>query len=700
MAGTDFSHLTNDELIKGIKALDLPDYIRSKAYGVDVRETLAQMTEMTIQLGVNMGLSPDEALKWARKLQESVSQSEFDSWVATLLDGGPSIFMNTLNELKTTYPNGASGVALVRETDPAKIYVWNGSAWESFGDYQGIEIKDGTVTSSKIADDAITSSKTNFLTLDTTKNLFDGNFKPFNLSGTGTYTLTEDNSHYGVLIDVKPNTSYSLDILTTLPDFVKIATAKTKVSYGNLLDGGYSALLQSTQSFPTAILTRPEDRHIYIDFYSKPDFVKIVESEIKVEIEDGETYPIVPNKENLSVYSIDEVDDKLNNIEAEQVNFLGSTGNLFDGNFLKDKALKGDPGALTLASENGTGVACIPIKPNTTYSVLLDESTINADGYYYFKIGTDTRGYSVLVNATENTALNGSASRTITKEDTRVYTFTSGVNDQSLLVQAGKGKTQYVEVVEGVAEKVVFGTYDKVYTLANNIVNVENLKQKQNIVWFGDSLSALRQLPHRVADLTNNNITDVSFAGAVMTNHSNAMYMDMGVKSLTEQIIAKDFSKLDAAIELRRQSGYDVDKAMIPNSNNLKNVDWAIVDAVVILAGTNDFGGSEAPILDFENGISEIINNLSVINNSLEVYFITPPYRGDKQSNAHSNLTDYVDSTIKVVGEYGYPVFDFYRGSNVNQLNIGTFLNEDKLHQNDTGDALWANKISKFIKSN
>ena len=70
LAGTDFSHLTNDELIKGIQALDLPDYIRSKAYGVDVRETLAQMTEMTIQLGINMGLSPDDAMSWARKIQD------------------------------------------------------------------------------------------------------------------------------------------------------------------------------------------------------------------------------------------------------------------------------------------------------------------------------------------------------------------------------------------------------------------------------------------------------------------------------------------------------------------------------------------------------------------------------------------------------------------------------------------------------
>ena len=159
LAGTDFSHLTNDELIKGIRASNLPDYIRSKAYGIDVRETLAQMTEMTIQLGVNMGLSPDDALSWARKLQESISQSEFDSWVATLLDGGPSIFMNTLIELQTTYPNGAAGVALVRETDPAKIYVWNGTSWEDFGDYQGIAIKDGTVTTEKLAPKSVSFDK-------------------------------------------------------------------------------------------------------------------------------------------------------------------------------------------------------------------------------------------------------------------------------------------------------------------------------------------------------------------------------------------------------------------------------------------------------------------------------------------------------------------------------------------------------------
>lgn len=155
----DFSRISEDEKINGIKITNVPKYIREKAYLTDFSETLAQLAEMIIQLSVNLSLDPDEALEWARKLQQSISQSEFDSWVATLLDGGPSIFMNTLSELQSTYPNGAPGVALVRETDPAKIYVWNGTSWEDFGDYQGVEVKDKTVSTPKLADLAVTNQK-------------------------------------------------------------------------------------------------------------------------------------------------------------------------------------------------------------------------------------------------------------------------------------------------------------------------------------------------------------------------------------------------------------------------------------------------------------------------------------------------------------------------------------------------------------
>ena len=249
MAGTDFSHLTNDELIKGIKALDLPDYIRSKAYGLDVRETLAQMTEMTIQLGVNMGLSPDDALKWARKLQETVSQSEFDSWVATLLDGGPSIFMNTLSELQTTYPNGAAGVALVRETDPAKIYVWNGTAWEDFGDYQGIEVKDNSITSSKIVDGAVTSAKKTTL----------GELPMLLSSGSGTVVnLKTSERQIEIVGDLRV---FVRDKRYTIPsqtlDFSDMSSAAAVVFYYDTKDGSithYNGGLNITPSETSVLL--------------------------------------------------------------------------------------------------------------------------------------------------------------------------------------------------------------------------------------------------------------------------------------------------------------------------------------------------------------------------------------------------------------------------------------------------------------
>ncbi|WP_373754972.1 hypothetical protein, partial [Jeotgalibaca porci] len=205
----DFTHLSEDEKINGIKITSVPKYIREKAYLTDFSETLAQLAEMIIQLGVNLSLDPDEALEWARKLQESVSQSEFDSWVATLLDGGPSIFMNTLSELQTTYPNGGAGVALVRETDPAKIYVWNGTAWEDFGDYQGIEVKDGTITNQKYADKSITIDKTNFgemikINILTGYTVTNGYFDSDGVTRIGSTAYRSPTE----LIPVMPNTTY------------------------------------------------------------------------------------------------------------------------------------------------------------------------------------------------------------------------------------------------------------------------------------------------------------------------------------------------------------------------------------------------------------------------------------------------------------------------------------------------------------
>ena len=114
------------------------------------------------QLDKHIAAYEKDKITLGLQLEQTMTKSQFDSWVANLLDGGPTIFVNSLSELQTTYPNGAPGVALVGGTDPAKIYVWNGTAWADFGDYQGIEIKDGAITTSKIADGVINRGKTNY----------------------------------------------------------------------------------------------------------------------------------------------------------------------------------------------------------------------------------------------------------------------------------------------------------------------------------------------------------------------------------------------------------------------------------------------------------------------------------------------------------------------------------------------------------
>ena len=139
MSGTDFSHLTNDELIKGIKALDLPEYIRSKAYGVDVRETLAQMTEMLMQLAYNQGMNPQQAQEFVYRINNKINKGE--------------VSMTDLSqEVKEALTGGA--VAVVGEN---------------------------AVGTENLKNKAVTADKTDFLSVSPSQNLFDINDESYKM---------------------------------------------------------------------------------------------------------------------------------------------------------------------------------------------------------------------------------------------------------------------------------------------------------------------------------------------------------------------------------------------------------------------------------------------------------------------------------------------------------------------------------------
>lgn len=693
MVKRDFTHLTPDEKINGIKASKLPDHIRSKYHGEDVREALAQSTEMAIQLGINMGLSPDDALSWARKLQEAIPRSEFDSWVATLVDGGPSIFMNTLNELKATYPNGAAGVALVRETDPAKIYVWNGTAWEDFGDYQGIEIKDGTVTSSKIADDSITQSKTNFLTLDTSINLFGGDWENFGLPGN-TFAMTlgkRPQDIAGALVEVKPSTTYSIAAHPSFTGVSKFNTATKIMNVGETLNGAVSKVYGSVELL-TTFTTGPNDKYLYVGL-SNRTFLKIVESKTPQRVTDADEYPVVPN--GISIYSKREVDTRLTNQSADNMTFLKQTdGNLFDGNWVVGKTLGGGSEDLTLANMSGRDVAMIQVEPSTTYSVVLSDNQPADDGYYYFKVGTSSLPINDLKFATSNIAIDGI--KVAISIERLHYTFTTNATDKTLLILAGKNSHPYVEVTKGATTELKHNSYERHYTFKDNILI--NKTNKKKWVFFGDSLVQLKKLPERVSEIIGEDITDVSFAGGALTRHKT-YYNAQSVLTLTDQIIAGDFTPLNTALNEAEADGQNVSAKRI-NQTNLTNTDFSKVDGVIVLAGTNDYGGARHPIDQFEANVRVLIENFAEINPKMEVYFVTPPFRVEWNNPAYPHdLKEYIAVIKELCTEYNLPCKDLFHEAGVNQFNHTAYLTTDGLHQNEVGDDLFAEKIAKFLMS-
>lgn len=345
----DLTHLTPDEKINGIGSLKVPNYLRNKVHGQDVRETMAQLAEMIIQFAVNLGLDPDEALEWARKLQESVSQSEFDSWVATLLDGGPSLFFETKAALIAKYPNGAPGVALVRETDPAKIYVWNGTSWEDFGDYQGIEIKDETVTSGKLARKAVTPFTTSFISNTNNLHNYKTDMLLKTLDGATGNLSNSSNNNTSSNKEVKPSTLYSIKYIAVIVEF----DANFNFIRNTFYD---TAQRLQKQSFTTQANTK-------IVRYSYPkEFANRVifsEGDSLVDVEAGYLLPFFKAQDYV---------DKSIKLDKHVAN-LEVTNNLVNlGTEIKSKTFDLTTGAI-IDSTTNTIVEKFRVKPATSYFV-------------------------------------------------------------------------------------------------------------------------------------------------------------------------------------------------------------------------------------------------------------------------------------------------------------------------------------------
>jgi S-adenosylmethionine/arginine decarboxylase-like enzyme len=81
--------------------------------------------------------------------EQKADVAYLETVLSNVLDGSPTGTFTTLAALRERYPNGASGVFLVLEGASAEaghIYYWDGTVWQDAGVYQGIELKDGSLT--------------------------------------------------------------------------------------------------------------------------------------------------------------------------------------------------------------------------------------------------------------------------------------------------------------------------------------------------------------------------------------------------------------------------------------------------------------------------------------------------------------------------------------------------------------------------
>lgn len=662
MVKRDFTRLTPDEKINGIKATKLPDHIRTKYHGEDVREAIAQSTELTIQLGINMGLSPDDAILWARKLQEAIPRSEFDSWVATLVDGGPSIFMNTLNELKTTYPNGAAGVALVRETDPAKIYVWNGTAWEDFGDYQGIEIKDGTVSSSKIVDGAVFPKKLVGEYDIKGENLYHPsdmiNGKYLNVEGV----IKNDPTTSMATVNVSPNNVYS---------FWRKANRWLPVDGGPLVLTKFDG---SKENIDASTLTKGIYLgYTYVVFKTDSDTVS-VSFNIKVNLFDSsdttilvEGSAISSKKEIRKIFGSEIVDTKARDaiLNYDTQTELTTPINMYDQQYISEGVYIAGDG--TFRSSTDVSYAKIPIVGGRKYTLWRGSN-----------IWTPGAAGPVVFSTVENARTN------IDGKDYINGTY----NDYSYVTITSPDDAAFIE----------FNTQLLAFDATENTIlvegdSVDGLKEVSKI--FGMDIKPKLYTGKKWVAL-GDSLTESNRRATL--NYHDFVAEDLGITVVNMGVSGTGYKQRDSVDRAfyQRISSVPLDTDVITIFGSFNDLSAGVPLGTPSDTGTETLGGA----------INTTLDNLNTRLPIVPVGIIAPtPWHSSKPWDEANNSTQYVQLLKNICKHRSIPYLDLYYSSGLRPWDVDyrplMYSKDDGngVHPDENGHKFISSKFREFLKT-
>ena len=158
---TDFGDVDPNKLHQ---ISELTNWMRTKAKGSDVREIIAQLFERTWLENVKKGNANMEVAKargTAATLGDRLDRMSADidgkasaKWVEkslnNILSTSPKAALASLEEIQSTYPNGANGIVVAR--DSGKWYYWSDASrtWVEGGTYQSRVIGENEVTADNV----------------------------------------------------------------------------------------------------------------------------------------------------------------------------------------------------------------------------------------------------------------------------------------------------------------------------------------------------------------------------------------------------------------------------------------------------------------------------------------------------------------------------------------------------------------------
>ncbi len=221
------------------------------------------------------------------------------------------------------------------------------------------------------------------------------------------------------------------------------------------------------------------------------------------------------------------------------------------------------------------------------------------------------------------------------------------------------------------------------------------------IAWFGDSISALKDLPSKCADLIKCNVVNCAIPGAVMVQNteSNLKYTQSGFYNLMNCLKTNDYTSVDDAYNaFIAEDSQDV---YAQHLLNYKNMNWNNVTTVVVFYGTNDYYHGIITLDEYKQKMKEAFTNLMSVQPKVQIYAITPTWRADGNNKNKQNLVlyDYVQATIDVCSELNISCYNLYKNSGINSYTKSTLLISDGLHLTDSGAKVLSEKLSKFLLS-